>query len=254
MSASRTLPVVRAVAGMLGLLAAGAVMAKPPAELQLNSGARIGVVTVLDAEVTHFHTAPQLTERYLKTYPVDWSVAAMLQEVVQPRLAAMGLIFVPLAPGEALVHAREECFLAANLAKELSKACAALYAQLATAAHVDAIIALGPGLNDSNHADGAQRRELPEYLRGWCMLTDEAYQGTPTLLNLTEMLLISGGAGGTMIAQRSWGGGMTASPASFSAPDLKQLTAAQLAPLQPAFEVLLGSQLQVLLAHVRYGN
>lgn len=254
MSASRTLSVLRAVAGVLGLLAAVAVMAKPPAELQLRSGARIGVVTVLDAEVTHFHSAPQLAGRYLKTYPVDWSVAQMLQNVAQPKLAGMGLVMVPLAPGDALMHAREECFLAANLAKELPKACVAVYAQLAAAAHVDAIVALGPALNDSNHAERAQRRELPEYLRGWCMLTDEAYHGTPTLLNLSEMLLISSGPGGTVLVQRSWGGGTTASPATFSAPDLTQLTEAQLAPLQPAFEVLLGSQLQVLFAHVRYGN
>jgi hypothetical protein len=212
------------------------------------------VVTLLDAEITHFHAAPQLAGRYLKTYPVDWSVAGMLEEVVQPRLAAMGLVFVPLVPGDALMHAREECFLDANLVKELPKGCAALYAQLAAAAHVNAIIALGPGLNDAAHAAGSQRRELPDYLRGWCMLTDEAYRGTPTLLNLTEMLLISTDAGGAALAQRSWGGGMTASPATFSAPDLNHLADAQLAPLRPAFEVLLASQLQALLAHVRYGN
>src|SRR5271155_4765164 len=110
MSARQTRPLMRAVSCALGLLAAITVTAKSPVELHLNSGARIGVVTVLDAEVTHFHAAPQLAGRYLKTYPVDWSVAGMLADVVQPRLAAMGLVFVALAPGDALMHAREACF------------------------------------------------------------------------------------------------------------------------------------------------
>ena len=45
MSATRIPPLLRAISGVLGLLAAGVVIAKSPVELQFSTGARIGVVS-----------------------------------------------------------------------------------------------------------------------------------------------------------------------------------------------------------------
>src|SRR2546430_13682002 len=52
---------------------------------------------------------------------------------------------------------------------------------------------LGPGRNDSAHGD--RRRQLPEYLRGWCFVTaargeEDTADKPPVLLDLTELLLI----------------------------------------------------------------
>ena len=93
-----------------------------------------------------------------------------------------------LEAGEDLHRAREDCFLNASLVKSVPKECARLYAQLAGEQHVDALIVLGPGLNNGDHAGGTRHRDLPEYLRGWCFVTgaDEV----PSLLNLSELLLI----------------------------------------------------------------
>src|SRR5262249_46335345 len=123
--------------------------AKPAAPLTLIAGARIGVVSVLDAEVTHFHAAAQVKDSYLKTEPVGWSVPAMLTEALRAPLTERGYVPVPLAAGEALTRARESCFLDANLEKPLSKDCAAAFARVAQEGRVQALIVLGPGLNDS---------------------------------------------------------------------------------------------------------
>ena len=180
------------------MVATAAVAAKPQPPLELHSGARVGLITVLDAEVTHFHAAAQVMASSLKTQPVPWRVDLILGQALQAPLLALNLVPVPLPPGDALSGLREECFLEANLTKPLSKSCAAPYTALAAAQHLDAIIILGPGLNNSEHADSTRRKDLPDYLRGWCVLTDGRMPGSaPTLLNLTEMLLIASDAQGS---------------------------------------------------------
>src|SRR5207244_10042410 len=153
-------------AAALSLLAGTAVAAPKPANLQLIAGAHVAVVNLLDPEVTHFHASRHLQNSFLKTYTLEWSVSAMLMEAVRERLTQMGLVPVAAAATEALRRAREACFLDAALAKGLPKACGPLFAQLAAAGHVDAIIVLGPGRNDSSHRSEEHTSELqsPDHL------------------------------------------------------------------------------------------
>jgi hypothetical protein len=180
-------------------------------------------------------------------------VDLMLEQGLQAPLAGLGLEPVTLAPGDALSGMREECFLEANLTKPLSKQCAAPYAALAAAQHLDAIIILGPGLNNSTHADNTRRKDLPDYLRGWCVLTDGRMPGsTPTLLNLTEMLMIASTPKGAVLAGRQWGGVSTSGWTNFTpGPDPKQLTDAQVQQLQPLFAFMVRGQAQLLIENLR---
>src|SRR5256884_9889563 len=208
MTRTRTTAGVTA-AGALSLLAGTAVAAPKPADLQLSAGARVAVVNLLDAEVTHFHASRHVQNSFLKTYTVEWSVNAMLMEALRERLTQMGLVPVVAAATEALRRAREACFLDAALAKGLPKACGPLFAQLAAAEHVDAIIVLGPGRNDSAHGD--RRRQLPEYLRGWCFVTaargeEDTADKPPVLLDLTVLRLIGPAPPSPEIYARQRGG------------------------------------------------
>jgi hypothetical protein len=250
MTASAMRPVVLALCMFAGLLPRGA-RAAALEDLQLAAGARVGVVSVLDAEVTHFHAARQVQASFLKTYTVAWSTEAMLSDAVRARLAQLGVTAVPVRASEALMRAREECFLNANLAKALPKECAAPYLQLALQERLDALIVLGPGLNDGTHAGGTRRKDLPEYLRGWCVVTGEEGATTPTLLNLTELLLIGVPASGAVLAAREWGGSSTGKWVGFAAPaDLKALPAAQLEQLRPLYQGMLEGQAGALLNHL----
>jgi hypothetical protein len=246
-----------AAAAALSLLAGTAVAAPKPANLQLAAGARVAVVNLLDAEVTHFHASKQLQNSFLKTYTVNWPVNAMLMEALREPLTQMGLVPVAARATEALSRAREACFLNATLAKGLPKACGPLFAQLATAEHVDAIMVMGPGRNDSAHSGGARRRELPEYLRGWCFVSEvrselRAAENAPVLLNLTELLLIGVSAQGAEINAREWGGAQTQTWTGFKPPpDLKDFPDQQLSQLQPLFAAMLKQQAGGLLGHLQ---
>ena len=234
---------------LFGLSVTAARAASPPPPLALAPGARVGVVNLLDAEVTHYHAAPRVQDSFLKTQPVPWSVSAMLLEAVREPLTRVGLVPVPLAPGDTLSRARESCFLDANLQKALPKDCVAAYARLAADEHLAALIVFGPGLNDSNHAQATRRKDLPDYLRGWCVVSGSAAGGTaPVLLNLTELLLISVTPKEPQLDARAWGGTFTQSWTGFVAPPGPQaLPAPQLEQLQPLFAGLLRQQTQGLL-------
>jgi hypothetical protein len=237
---------------LAGLLPAARALAAGGSPVQLPPATRIGVVNLLDAEVTHFHSSRELKESYLKTYAVSWSVSAMLAEAVRERLSQLNLTPVPLAPTAELSRAREACFLNANLAKPLSKECAAPYAQLAAAQSLGALIVLGPGLNDSNHAQGTRRKELPDYLRGWCIVSGAAdAELAPRLLNLTELVLVVVTPKGALLADREWGGAFTQTWTGFvPTTDLKALSAPQLDALQPLFAALLAQQAGGLVTHL----
>jgi hypothetical protein len=223
--------------------------ARPPEASQLPAGARIGVVSLLDAQVTHFHSSRKLEDSFLKTYTVDWSVGSMLLGAIKDGMAQRALTALPLAPSDDLRRARETCFLDAALARGLPKPCGPLYAQLAAAARVDAIIVLGPGRNDSTHAGGTRHKELPEYLRGWCFVTGAgAADELPTLLNLTELLLVQVSNGEARLVSRQWGGNGQSWIGYHPPPDLKAFSEPQLDQLQPLFSVMLKQQADRLFA------
>ena len=71
--------------------------ASEPQVTTLPAGAHVGVVNLLDPEVTHFHASRDLKDSFLKTYTVNWPVPAMLMQVLQARLTQLG--FAPVALG-----------------------------------------------------------------------------------------------------------------------------------------------------------
>ncbi len=73
----------------------------------------------------------------------------------------------------------------------------------------------------------------------------------PTLLSLTELLLIGVGPAGVQLADRQWGGDGQ-SWTGYQAPaDLKALPAQQLDQLRPLFAAMLQRQADALLAHLQ---
>ncbi|MBV8305913.1 MAG: hypothetical protein JO203_16135 [Gammaproteobacteria bacterium] len=234
-------------AALLGVVPVALYAAKPPATLTLPAGARVGIVNLLDAEVTHFHASRQIENSFLKTYTVNWPVSTMLLGAVHDRLAQLGLTPVPLAPSDALRRSRESCFLEASLAKGLPKECGPLYAQLAASEGVSALVVLGPGRNDSAHAAGTRHKELPEYLRGWCFVTGGS-EPLPVLLDMSELLLVGvSGSQGQLIA-RAWGGDGKSWSGYRPPADLKAFPAQALDQLQPLYAEMLKQQADAALA------
>jgi hypothetical protein len=168
----------------------------------------------------------------------------------------MGFAPVAVAATIALRDARENCFLNASLAKSLPRECRPIFAQFISANHLDALIAFGPGLNNSEHAGGGRHKELPEYLRGWCMVSGEGAVGSaPSLLNLTELLLIHPKEGGVELSGRQWGGDEVQTWIGFpAATDLKALGDAQLDSAKPLYAAMLSRQADGLLTHLQVAH
>lgn len=240
----------------LGLLTLGLLAASRDAvSLTLAKGSRVGVVNLLDPEVTHYHEARAIKDSFLKTRTVGWPIDSMLTDAVKDRLTQLGLVPVPLGMTEALDRGREDCFLNAALHKGLPKQCSPPFAQLAGAQHVDALIVLGPGLNNSTHAGGARRKDLPEYLRGWGFVTGEEGAVKPMLFNMTEMLLLGLTPQGATLSGREWGGAYALDWSAFTPPaDLKAIPEQQLNDLQPLFATILSQQASKLLEHLDVAN
>ena len=224
--------------------------------LRLARGARIGVITLLDAEVTHFHAAKALQDTALHTEPVDWSVSNMLFEALKERAVQMGLVLVPLGVTDELNRSRESCFLNGNFNKSLPKDCVAPFSHLAADEHVDAVIALAPGLNNSAHAGSTRRKEMQDYVRGWTVETgdDDSPDGKPILFCATELLLVAPSPDGAVLRGREWGGNYSLEWTTYVPPaDPKALPANSYPQLQPLFAAILSRQAARLLEQIEVG-
>jgi hypothetical protein len=235
------------------LVACSLAAAKDPEPLVMQKGARIGVVNLLDAEVTQYHTARVLAQSFLKTQLVGWSVETMLSDAVTPRLRQLGLVPVPLGPGDALIHDRHEAFVNNSVAKGLPREIAREFATLAATARVDALLVLVASLNNSSQAAGPPRRGLPEYLRGWGFVTTDS-PGKTSLFNMTQVLLIAITSEGATLRARQWGGNYTEELADYAPPaDPKQLPPDLLDKLQPMFARMLAGQAARVMDRINSG-
>jgi hypothetical protein len=234
------------------LLASWPLAGNAAPRMVLARGARIGILNLLDAGITHFHMAKKLEGRFLKTQYVSWRIDLMLAGALKERLDALGLIEVPVNPSEVLSRSKEGCFLNATLGKGLPRECSAIFAQLCTAMQLDAIIVLGPGLNNSVH--GEHYRDLPDYLRGWGFVTGmrRGPGSEAAVFNLTELLLIGVDRGAAQLAARDWGGSqqLVDWPTFSVPPEQMELPRDELDKLAPVLEEELKSQCNRLLDQV----
>ena len=113
--------------------------------------------------------------------------------------------------------------------------------------NLQAIIALGPGRNDSAHAGATRHKDLPEYLRGWSFVTGGA-DPLPVLLDQTELLLVGVTASKAELIGRAWGGGGKNWTGYQAPPDLKAFSEQQLDQLQPLYGAMLKQQADAALA------
>ena len=225
------------------LLASSLAVAKDPTQLMLHKGARVGIVNMMDAEITHFHTSKNLTESFFKTHLVNWQIDSMLADAVTQRLTQLELVPVPVGATDALMHDRDENFVNNSVAKGLPRDLARQFAQLAATERLEALVVLAPALNNSSQAaGGAYRKDLPDYLRGWGYVTGDP-KARPMLFNMTQVLLIGITPEGAKLQAREWGGPYTDEWPDYVPPaDPKRPPLEVLDKLQPLFARLLIKQ------------
>jgi hypothetical protein len=250
------MPKIRGIYLACLLLSSMPLVAREATPLILARGARLGVVSLLDPEVTHFHSGRSIKDASLHTELLSWSTDAMLLDALKDRAAQMGLVLVPMPPSTELRRAREDCFLNGNFNKSLPKDCVLPVQHLLAGNNIQAVVILAPGLNNSAHAGSSRRKELPDYVRGWGFITGEGStpDAKPALFSLTEMLLVARSAEGPELYGREWGGNYAVEWTTFvPSPDPKAIPPQEYAQLQPLFEGILGRQASRLLDQVQVG-
>lgn len=232
------------------LLASWGVLAHAAQSMVLAKGARVGIMNVMERDLTHIHMARELQDSFLKTQYVPWRIDTLLLNAVRERMQELGLTPVPVAPSPAISRGIEDCFVNASLSRGLPKECGPPFAEVAATEHLDAIMVLGPGVNDSNH--GKRRKELPKYLRGWGFVTGPPDGAKPSLFNMTELLLIEITDKGARMGAREWGGTYTLEWGSFGAqPDLREMPPDEIEKLVPLFGDILTRQCDHLLEQIQ---
>ncbi|MCU0561545.1 MAG: hypothetical protein MUD16_15300 [Desulfobacterales bacterium] len=71
-----------------------------PVRLQLASGARIGILNVLEPQLTHMHVGALRFDGFTTLHEVDWDIPGYMNRAIENKLKARGsAILVPLAAG-----------------------------------------------------------------------------------------------------------------------------------------------------------
>jgi hypothetical protein len=251
----------RSIAVALCALIAGgpgasrSIAAKEKTSVAIPNGAQIGVVNLLDPEVTHYHAARDSHASFLKIRTVNWPVDEMLRDALQGEASKLGLALVPVLPSGSLLRAREQCFVDVPLAKGLPRSCSPALIETASAAHVDYLILLAPGLNNADHAGGDRLQGLGDNLRGWGFFTRERSQEKPLLFDETELLLVSVSQGSPTLRARQWGGIYSVRWQAYTPrEDPKNLPQEQLDQMRPLFAAMLTKQAEGLMAQVHTGE
>jgi hypothetical protein len=221
-------------------MACSLALGKDPAPLPLQEGERVGIVNLMDSEVTHLHNARVLVQGFLKILPVNWPLEAMLDEAVSEPLSNLGLVPVAVQPDNGLIRNLDDFFGNNSVAKGLPPQIAGEFAALAASEHVDALIVLVPALN--NPSEGAIRKGLPDDIRGWGFITDDGSE-KPFIFNITQLLLIDVTRNGAVLRAREWGGNYANEWQDYTAPpDLKDIPPDELQKLRPLFARILRHQ------------
>ena len=124
------------------VMTSAAALAKDKSPFSLPKGAPVAVVNLLDPEVMHYHVGRKSLDSYVKIQAVNWNIEQMLVAALQAQPAASDLALTPVAPTDALLRARESCFVNGALVKGLPKSCAAPLTELATGASVSYLIVM----------------------------------------------------------------------------------------------------------------
>ncbi len=238
----------RIAAALGALVISVAVSAADTAEpLVLPSGARVGHLNLMTGDITHYHKGRRITDGFLRTYQATWSAGGTIDALLAERLTRAGLTPVHVVPTYVLERYRDRLY-APRAPGDLHEECAVELARLADELNLDALLILAPGLNDTVNAGGRGKdwRDLPDYTRGWGVLTEDGMD-QPTLFNLSHLMLVTRNASGVRLHGRDWGGAHSRKWSDFVAPaDLRSLPAQEIGKLEPLFGDIIGRQVDRL--------
>ena len=245
-----------------GLLAVGMILggfASPRAfganALALPVGARVGIIVMMPADVTHYHVGKTPLASFMRTYSLDWPTSEVVDDPLASQLKAAGFEPVLLDPSEPLRRQQRPWIIASRPAPKLPGAAMDEIQRICAEQNLKALIIVAPGPNvNPESVQGNRLRKLPPYLQGWGFSTSDDANGTakPVVFNLTQMLLIGNVGDGVELEFREWGGGYVYDWVNFEAgADLKTLPQTQIDKFRPLISDVMLRQMARLMPHLK---
>jgi hypothetical protein len=216
--------------------------------LVLPARARVGIIVMMPADLTHYHVGKSRLGSFMRTYRMSWPVPNVVNNPIAATLAGMGIEPVFLDPTDSLWRERQSWIIKNPLANKLSdKAREELFSILQTG-NLRGLVIVAPGANtDPEPSPGNRLRKLPSYLQGWGFSTSDEPEGVarPVVFNLTQMLLVGREGDSADLIFREWGGAFVYEWPGFQpGPDLKTLSAEAISKFQPVMQDIVRKQIE----------
>ena len=233
---------------------AGTTSARAADQLIVPAGARVGIIVMMPADVTHYHAGKNERTSFMRTYRFGWSVAEVADDPIAGMLRDIGLEPVFLDPTEALRRQRQAWIISNRLANKLPKPAGEEIGRILRAENLQGLVIVAPGANSNPDFQGDRLRKLPSYVQGWGFATSDERDGAsrPAVFNLTQMLLIGRSADSPELIYREWGGSFVHDWPGFQpGPDLKALPADEISKLRPLLGGILQQQIGRLAPRIK---
>lgn len=236
------------------LLSAGSALGAELA-LAIPAGGRIGIIDLVNPDITHFHVGATPVKSFLRTYRATWSVADVIDEPIIWSLTNVGLEPVSLQASDLLRRQKQSWIVSNPQARKLSGACLEELERVISDERLAALIIVAPGPNTAPEAEAGNRlKKIPEYIQGWGFATSDDPGGLtrPMVFNLTQMLLVGKTTEGVRLEHREWGGAYVYEWDNFTVPpDVKALPDAEISKLRPVITDVMKRQIARLVPRLQ---
>jgi hypothetical protein len=238
-----------ACAVAVGLLA-GTTIACAADQLALRAGARVGIIVMMPADLTHYHVGKSQFASFMRTYPISWPVSEVVDDPLAVMLKGMGFEPVFLDATEQLRRQRQKWIVSNPLENKLPRAAEEEIWRILEAENLQGLVIVVPGPNaNPESVQGNRLRRLPTYVQGWGFSTSDEPEGVtqPIVFNLTQMLIIGRDGEAPELILREWGGAFVYEWQGFEpGNDLKVLSAEAISKFRPVMKDVVQKQIERL--------
>jgi hypothetical protein len=224
-------------------------------QLVLPAGARVGIIAMMPADITHYHVGKTQQASFMRTYRLTWPSSETVDDPIAAMLKGMGVEPVFLDPTEQLRRQRQTWIANNPHANKLPRAAEEEMERILDADNLQGLIIVTPGPNSApNATQGNRLRRLPSYVQGWGFSTSDEPDGVtkPVVFNLTQMLLVGRSRESPELIFREWGGAYVYEWPAFEPPaDLKALAPEDVEKFRPVIQDILQRQIGRLTPRIR---
>jgi hypothetical protein len=241
---------------LCGWLVCAGVQAQPAGKsLNLEPGARIGVLYLLAEDLTHYHVGFTMFGNHWKQYAVGWPVRERFERQLTDGIAARGYVAVTVAPSEVVMAERARTFGASTTfgAPGFSRAAVEEYRRLAAAEDLVALVVVAPSLDNTLTTAGSffemETWNLPDAISDWGVSTTSRSGRTkPIVFNKSNLMLLDMRPERPRKVKQVWGDNDTMKWRHYEWPeDMQELAPGAFDGARPILESMVDRQIAALL-------